>query len=524
VANYPVELESVVMKALAKNKAERFQTAREFSRALQGVLMRRGAFVGPEEIANFVRQLFDDRIERREAHLAWAAEVTSTINIDQLRAGQIALPGPTDDPLKGKGEARRTGGPSTSQTAMPALRVPPTGAAPQQQMSASSLMDDDEDVPTTVASREHLEAVRAPQMTVPDRAPPRPAAGSPAATGSGQHAAVNPAAHGYAPQAAYPHEGLGSTIAMPSMSGLIPHDPNAHRGPYAQQPQPQSQHPQAYPGYAQQPANYGSAYAHARRNSPVPSSYGYGAPGMHPSSPPGTPSAPPGMPSVPPHGSPVAPGIHSSAPPGFPSAPPPHAHASSPPMPQSKIETNASLPRSDAAAVWLAEQEAAAKRPKKGGAGAIIAICLVVVALGGAVVFYFLKRRTPVAPPSPAPAASSLAPGSSAAPPTDAPSASPTTSATDSPAGSGAAAPAAPDPASSSADGKEEPGFLTIVCNPFCDDVSDSGRSLGASPIVKVPAKPGQHRITLKRAGIQQKNISVIIVSGQVTSQRVSMK
>src|SRR5262249_23531031 len=35
VKDYPVELENVVMKALAKRKPERFQTAREFSRALQ---------------------------------------------------------------------------------------------------------------------------------------------------------------------------------------------------------------------------------------------------------------------------------------------------------------------------------------------------------------------------------------------------------------------------------------------------------------------------------------------------------
>src|SRR4051812_32719124 len=93
IPGYPMELESVVLKALAKRKQDRFQTAREFSRALQNVLMRRGAFVGPEEVANFVRQVFGDRIQKREAHLAWAAEVTSTINVDQLRAGKEALPG-----------------------------------------------------------------------------------------------------------------------------------------------------------------------------------------------------------------------------------------------------------------------------------------------------------------------------------------------------------------------------------------------------------------------------------------------
>jgi serine/threonine-protein kinase len=65
---------------------------------------------------------------------------------------------------------------------------------------------------------------------------------------------------------------------------------------------------------------------------------------------------------------------------------------------------------------------------------------------------------------------------------------------------------------------------LTIVCNPQCDDVQDNGRSLGPSPVVHVAAKPGMHRITLRRGSDKPKVISVIVVSGQVTAQRVSMK
>ena len=86
VQGYPIELESVVMKALAKRKPDRYQTAREFSRALNMYLQRRGVLVGPEEVSQFVRELFADRIKAREAHLAWAADVTGTINIEQLNA------------------------------------------------------------------------------------------------------------------------------------------------------------------------------------------------------------------------------------------------------------------------------------------------------------------------------------------------------------------------------------------------------------------------------------------------------
>ena len=61
---------------------------------------------------------------------------------------------------------------------------------------------------------------------------------------------------------------------------------------------------------------------------------------------------------------------------------------------------------------------------------------------------------------------------------------------------------------------KEEPGFLTIVCNPYCDDVVDQGRSLGPSPVVHLSVPPGQHRITLKK-GKDAKVISVVVVAGQ---------
>ena len=71
--------------------------------------------------------------------------------------------------------------------------------------------------------------------------------------------------------------------------------------------------------------------------------------------------------------------------------------------------------------------------------------------------------------------------------------------------------------------GKEEPGFLTIVCNPYCDDVVDQGRSLGPSPVVHLSVPPGSHKITLKN-GKDSKVITVVVVAGQVSAQRVSMK
>ena len=74
-----------------------------------------------------------------------------------------------------------------------------------------------------------------------------------------------------------------------------------------------------------------------------------------------------------------------------------------------------------------------------------------------------------------------------------------------------------------SAPTSSEPGFLTIVCNPFCDEVIDNGRSLGPSPIVHLRVDPGSHKITVKK-GAMKKAVSVIVVSGQVTAQRLNMK
>ena len=82
VRGYPIDLEKIVMKALAKQKNERYKTAREFSRALQSLLMRRGLFIASDEVAGYTQSIFHERIQKREAHLRWAAEVTQTINFE----------------------------------------------------------------------------------------------------------------------------------------------------------------------------------------------------------------------------------------------------------------------------------------------------------------------------------------------------------------------------------------------------------------------------------------------------------
>jgi serine/threonine protein kinase len=95
VRGYPIDLEKIVMKALAKTKNERYRTSREFSRALQSLLMRRGLFIASDEVAAYMTSVFGDRIQKREAHLRWAAEVTQTLDIDKLKG--TASPWQTED-------------------------------------------------------------------------------------------------------------------------------------------------------------------------------------------------------------------------------------------------------------------------------------------------------------------------------------------------------------------------------------------------------------------------------------------
>ena len=67
-------------------------------------------------------------------------------------------------------------------------------------------------------------------------------------------------------------------------------------------------------------------------------------------------------------------------------------------------------------------------------------------------------------------------------------------------------------------------GYLTLVCNPFCDEIMDGGRSLGPSPVVRERVAPGEHRLTLLRQGIAPKLVSVLIRPGEATATRVTMK
>jgi len=92
VRGYPLDLEKILMQALAKNRDERFPTAREFSRALQSLLTRRGLFIASDEVAAYMASIFVDRIAKREEHLRWASAVSDAAAASDAKKAASAPP------------------------------------------------------------------------------------------------------------------------------------------------------------------------------------------------------------------------------------------------------------------------------------------------------------------------------------------------------------------------------------------------------------------------------------------------
>lgn len=172
IRGYPIDLEKIVMKALAKNRGERFRTARELSRALQSLLMRRGLFIASDEVESYTHSIFADRIQKRDAHLRWASEVTQTINVDHLLSKPAIGPELTSSAVQsaeaGRAPLPAAGAPPPPRP-LPAAGMPPPGAALPPRPTTQPLPAPSAGPPTGAA-------FGPPGPTVPA---PRPAAGAP---------------------------------------------------------------------------------------------------------------------------------------------------------------------------------------------------------------------------------------------------------------------------------------------------------------------------------------------------------
>ncbi len=494
-SDFPAELESVIMRALQKRREVRFQTARELSRALQQYLMHAGQFVGPEEVSEHVTTIFGDRIQKREAHLRWAAEVTQTISLDDVRQGdnpssydEISLVSYNDGEGSEEMATQRDAAPSSAVAARTANERPPSAA------------DDDGGV---------TRAARPPRREAPQaKLPPAhgihlPAPRLPPEIANQPQSSVVISA---TPPAGFEddddEEDDIATIVAPSRSmleqagasaptpaaGAPPPGPSPAAGARPPGPPPSAQLTMPPTQQNLRAAGYPNAANPAYQQTPGP-------PGFMPPGVSSSPQPPSGVPQPYPYGIPPS---------GY-------------PVPTDETVQLPSV-RSNHMMVYAAA-----------------AIGTFFVVVGIAAVILLRARGGIDSPPAASattapPATTSAAPEESSTPPKVAAAASSTATAdaTKSPpertkkpptpakAPRAVARTAPPRP-------KKEPGYLTVVCSPFCDNVVAGGRSLGPSPVVHVPLPPGQYRVVLRRSGGSTKVIPAVIVSGKTTSHRVSM-
>jgi len=100
--DYPPELEAIVMRALAKDRADRWQTAGEMQAALEGFVRRERIAVSTIALSEFMRSLFAEKLAKQGEELAR--------DVRQLEPAPTPEPAPTSAPPSSIGPtSSRTG-------------------------------------------------------------------------------------------------------------------------------------------------------------------------------------------------------------------------------------------------------------------------------------------------------------------------------------------------------------------------------------------------------------------------------
>lgn len=66
-------------------------------------------------------------------------------------------------------------------------------------------------------------------------------------------------------------------------------------------------------------------------------------------------------------------------------------------------------------------------------------------------------------------------------------------------------------------------GFVTVVCNPSCDEVIVDGRSLGPSPVVRAEVASGTHKVLLKRKSQADTTMQVEVKAGELAMLKANL-
>ena len=176
--------------------------------------MRRGLFIASDEVAAYTQSIFNDRIQKREAHLRWASEVTQTINVDQLLSKPKLSNEFTNSEVAAKSQPPR----ALVQVSGP-MAEPPADSQASPMSAPIDFKATNNSLPTGILAASPPQPMGAPMMTSPRPAagrpiaPPRPAAGMPPSAMT--PAAMEPEEE---EEEEHPSDGDGPTIqALPPM-------------------------------------------------------------------------------------------------------------------------------------------------------------------------------------------------------------------------------------------------------------------------------------------------------------------
>jgi serine/threonine-protein kinase len=551
VENYPVELEAIVMRALAKDLNRRFATARELSRALQQYLMKSGSFMGSDEIGSYVKHVLSERFEKREAHLQWAAEVTQTISLEQLDGGpreleEVSILTYASDVQ----EVPKRTGPRPAVAGVSAPR--PAAGRPR---SAT---------PPPPSQSRNAQPHGAPPRPAAGNAPPRPAAGqglpsydldSASGTDSGLLEPIEEDDELARTTVASPVvKSRGSSRRQPTALGLGPQAEKSGAG----SPLPSYEITSSESGAPAAMHDYGEEDDDAVTRvmaSPMDEPDAGAISAVHAPAKSVQPAPQPRENIV------VSPSAMSHDMPQY-SPAPPHVGMQQGMQPGMQMQPGMypmqsgmqSMPPS----MGYGPQQSPQQPQQQSSRGVLIALIaaattLIALALMALVVLKVTEAPAPAAGgTAPNPTAQNAAQPANPTAPVPAPTTGPSTAAAQpkptvakqpepqpekaidpsslptepkktTTSHSYAAHPAPTHKSTTSSGGSGAPGYLTVVCDPACDSVVAAGHSLGPSPVVRASLKPGTHAVLLRRSGSPSQSISVTIVSGQTTARRVKM-
>src|SRR6185369_895352 len=101
---YPAELERIVLKGLARGRAQRYQTAEQMQADLEAFAREQKLPVSPRNVAAFMRELFADKVEAWQHDRAGGVDLAE--HVVRTLAGEPAAAPPEEETRTSPGRRR----------------------------------------------------------------------------------------------------------------------------------------------------------------------------------------------------------------------------------------------------------------------------------------------------------------------------------------------------------------------------------------------------------------------------------